>query len=365
MFANEGSSHGYWGSGKVALRSGLSRLDCSRDGSVLLPACLPAAVVEPILELGLEPEWYAVEPDLGADLADLEARIDDSVEALMVVHYFGFVQPHIEEILALADEHDLAVIGDNAHSPLSRHNGHLLGTLADVGFTSLHKLLPMPDGAVLFDGGSDGGAAGEPPQSGISQEDVTFPLSSLGLYVRARWRPMRRLGRILGSALRPTDDPNRGTSPTVSDDERANQRYTDASRRISRLSWYLTGTIDPVTVTGRRRANYRTWLDVLSRVDELDPLYGSLEPGVCPQVMPATVEEASTARRFVSSLADWGILGVHQWPTLRTAVANDSDFRTANDLANRLVVLPCHQSLSPATIERLEGSVATAVARPV
>lgn len=361
LFAREVGRHGYYGHGKVALRDGLRRLGCTGAGEVLVPASLPPAVVEPMLEIGLEPRCYAVEPDFGADVADLEARIGSETVAVLAVHYFGFAQPKLDEIRALADEHDLLLVDDNAHSALSRRDGRLLGTFGDMGFTSLHKLLPMPDGAILFgvDDGEPGGGDGPAPRLDVG--DVEFLLSSVGLAARCRSSTVRRLVGLARSGARtdaagPSADSRRRDARAI-----AAARYERARVRMSRLSWHLAGTLDPTPVVTRRRANYRAWLDTLDRLGGPDPLHESLPRGVCPQVVPVVFPSSDDARRFVAGIGATGVRGVHRWPRLRPEVVGDPDFATAADLAERLVVLPCHQSLSPGTIEDLDGPVAAAL----
>ncbi len=143
------SMHTYYGSGKVALRDGLAGLVEPGD-NVVVPAFLSPAVVEPFHELGLESRYYAIEESLAPDIADLEARIDADTAAVVSVNYFGFPQPGLERIAALTDEYDCYHVDDNAHAPLSVRDGTLLGTHGDLGITTLRKLLPVPDGAVLY-----------------------------------------------------------------------------------------------------------------------------------------------------------------------------------------------------------------------
>lgn len=89
----------YWfyGPGKAALRDGLAPL-VTADENVLLPACLPDAVTEPIVDLDCEPWWYAITPTVTPDLVDLEARTDDRTEAVISIDYSGFSQAAFADV---------------------------------------------------------------------------------------------------------------------------------------------------------------------------------------------------------------------------------------------------------------------------
>lgn len=335
FFARELDSYAYYGTGKAALRDGLEHLGCRSTGNVLVPAYLPDGVVEPILELGLEPRYYPVEADLGPDLADLEARIDAESRAVMVVHYFGFPQPRFEEVLTLAADRDLLVVDNSAHSPFSRRDSRLLGTFGDVGFTSFRKTLPLPDGALLV---GDGVSPGASPLAGraswVSPSNFRHLARKLLTFVRFRSDRPRRLG---DAALALAGAPPLGPELT----------YALSKVPMSSLSWYLTGTIDPKEVVAARRAVYRAWLDVFAGRPGASVLYEPLPDGVCPQAVPLVFDRADSAERFVEAARTAGVGGVHTWPLLREAVRDSPAYGTATDLASRLVTVPCHQQLSP------------------
>lgn len=349
FFAHELDAYAYYGMGKAALRDGLDHLGCRSTGNVLVPAYLPDGVVEPILELGLEPRYYSIEADLGPDLADLVARIDAESRAVMVVHYFGFPQPRFEEVLSLATDRDLFVVDNSAHSPFSRRDSRLLGTFGDVGFTSFRKTLPLPDGALLV---GDGVSACASPLAGhaswVSPSNCRHLVRKLLTFVRFRTDRPRR---IADAALVLAGAPPVGPELT----------YALSKAPMSSLSWYLTGTIDPRGVIAARRAVYSAWLDVFAGQPEASLLYESLPDGVCPQAVPLVFDRADAARRFVEAVKTAGVEGVHTWPHLREAVGEDPAYETATDLASRLVTVPCHQQLSPDAVAGAADGVAAAL----
>jgi len=87
-----------------------------------------------------EPVFADVKPDTrNLDPAAVRERITEDTEVLIPMHYAG--QPcAIDELLAIADEHDLCVIWDACHALGSRYNGHRVGSERDMAMFSFHPV---------------------------------------------------------------------------------------------------------------------------------------------------------------------------------------------------------------------------------
>ena len=127
------------------------------------------------------------------------------------------------------------------------------------------------------------------------------------------------------------------------------ERYQAGKGRMSKLTTHVLEDTDPESIRTRRRANYRAWYHVLAKRDDLEVVYPNLPSGICPQVFPV---KASRPRRFLAELERCGVDGAHTWPRLSESVANDPAYETARRLAAEVVVLPVHQDVDTATIER-------------
>lgn len=331
----------YWlyGSGKVALRDGLSVL-ANAGETVLVPSYLPDAVVEPISELGLEPRYYSIESDLSPDVADLESRLDDRTAAIVSVNYFGFPQPGLADLTALADEYECYHVDDNAHAPLSVDEGTLLGTRGHIGTTSLWKLLPIPNGAVLYVTDEAIADRFEPSRFGVPSDhfdggDARFVLTSLATDVLDGHRAVR------GSVDALVDRVGEGGA---ADPKR---RYTASKTRLSPLSAHVVENTDPERIRSARRANYRAWVRVLEDRAGIELLFPSLPEGICPQVCPVRVDAPERLRR---SLERCGV-DAHTWPRLSTDVVDDPAYETATRLSREVLTLPVHQHVDPESID--------------
>ena len=124
--------------------------------SVLLPAYIGwsaregSGVFDPIAELGLKAEFYRLDGALRIDIDHLKRLIDRSAaKTLVIIHYFGYVDPGYETVIALARDAGLRIIEDEAHAMLSDLIGGACGRLGDACIYSLHKLLPVSSGGML------------------------------------------------------------------------------------------------------------------------------------------------------------------------------------------------------------------------
>lgn len=87
---------------------------------------------------------------LNARAEDIERCITPKTKAILLLHYGG-IPCEMDEIMALAKEHDLKVIEDCAAGVCSSYKGQALGTFGDMGMWSFDamKILVCGDGAML------------------------------------------------------------------------------------------------------------------------------------------------------------------------------------------------------------------------
>ena len=167
----------------------------------------------------------------------------------MTVDYFGFPQPGLVAVATLVDDYDCYHVDD--HAPLSVDNGVLLGTSGHLGITSLRKLLPVPDGAILYrndealtDGFEPSAFAGVREEFGV--DDCRYVLESLLADLLASNATLRRtVERLRSDRSRSVPDPK--------------TRYEAGKRPMSKLSAVIVGNADPTTIRDARRRNYLAW----------------------------------------------------------------------------------------------------------
>ena len=118
-----------------------------REGDeVLVPAITFVATINPLIHMGLRPVFVDVDPQhLDLDPGLLERRITARTRAVMPVHFFG--QPcQMEEVMAVARRHDLAVIEDACETMFMRRNGRVVGSWGDIACFSTFTVHPIATG---------------------------------------------------------------------------------------------------------------------------------------------------------------------------------------------------------------------------
>ena len=140
-------------SGTDALLICLMALGVGPGDEVILPAFTFAATAEVVLLAGATPVLVDVEADTcNIDVESIEEAITDRTRAIMPVSLYG--QPaDMDEINALVERRDIAVIEDAAQSFGAEYKGRKSGSLSKFGCTSFFPSKPLGcygDGGAIF-----------------------------------------------------------------------------------------------------------------------------------------------------------------------------------------------------------------------
>jgi len=171
-------------SGREAFRAMLNALDLA-GGKVLLPSYIGwspkegSGVFDPIVSLRLEHSFYALDERLRIDIGSIRRELaGGGIRVLVIIHYFGYVDPCYEEAVKIARAHGVFVLEDEAHAMLSDLVGGICGRLGDACIYSFHKLLPVESGgaAVIND------AACPLAQFLVADPDCALPLCDFDLH---------------------------------------------------------------------------------------------------------------------------------------------------------------------------------------
>src|SRR5580704_753820 len=112
-------------SAREAFRAILNALDLAA-GKVLLPSYVGwsaregSGVFDPIVSLRLNFGFYAMDERLRIDIDSLRTELQSGgIRVLVLIHYFGYVDPSYEEAVKIARAHGVFVLEDEAHAMLS------------------------------------------------------------------------------------------------------------------------------------------------------------------------------------------------------------------------------------------------------
>ena len=139
--------------GTDALQIALMALAIKNGDEVIIPAFSYVSVIEVICLLCAKPILVDVNFDtFQIDENKLQKAITSKTKAIIPVHLFGQCG-NLSAILALAKEHQIFVIEDNAQALGAKYQNQFLGTLGNIGCTSFFptkNLACFGDGGALF-----------------------------------------------------------------------------------------------------------------------------------------------------------------------------------------------------------------------
>jgi dTDP-4-amino-4,6-dideoxygalactose transaminase len=137
-------------SGTASLLAGLQGIGVGPGDEVILPAYTWIASAAAVVAAGGIPIVAEVDETLLLDPADVERKITPHTKAIMPVHMRG-APCRMDELLAVAQQHDLKVIEDTAQANGGSYKGRPLGSMGDVGCFSLqfNKIITSGEGGMV------------------------------------------------------------------------------------------------------------------------------------------------------------------------------------------------------------------------
>lgn len=122
-------------------------------GEVILPSLTYPATANAVYAVGADPVFADIERDsLGLDVDDVKEKITPRTRAIIPVHFGGSVCRDIEDIVELADDHNIKVIEDAAQSFGSMRNSTMAGSFGDHAMLSFsyNKVISTGAGGMVI-----------------------------------------------------------------------------------------------------------------------------------------------------------------------------------------------------------------------
>lgn len=143
--------------GTTALHLTLVALDIGPGDEVIVPTLTFIATANVVVYTGAKPVFVDSEPTTwNIDPVRLEEAITPRTRAIIPVHLYGH-PADMDPILALAEQHNLAVIEDAAEAHGASYKGRPVGQLGDMGAFSFYgnKIVTTGEGGMVVTDRSD------------------------------------------------------------------------------------------------------------------------------------------------------------------------------------------------------------------
>ena len=122
-----------------ALEMSALLLDIEPGDEVIVPSFTFVSTINAFALRGAKPVFADIRSDtLNLDERLLPSLITERTRAIVLVHYAG-VACEMDTIMAIAREHDIAVVEDNAHALFSRYKGKFCGAFGQLATQSFHE----------------------------------------------------------------------------------------------------------------------------------------------------------------------------------------------------------------------------------
>ncbi len=302
-------------------------LDLQPGDTVIVPSFTFTTTALAFVRQGARIKFCDIEPvTLGLDTAHLSTLLDDTVRAVVPVHYAG-VACDIDGLRkALTDWPDISVIEDNAHGLFGRWNDQPLGTLGRFATQSFHDTKNIVCG--------EGGALIVNEARDVDRARV--------LYDKGTNRRAFFLGQVDKYSWKDT-----GSSFGLSD----------------ALAAYLCAQLEQRDVIqGKRRDVFERYEKALAPQAEELGIRLPVVPEHCEQtyhMFYVLLEDRPTRDAVLSGMREHGITPTFHYVPLHSSDAGRKfsagyvDCPVTDDISGRLLRLPFYNNLTPAESDRV------------
>ena len=319
--------------GRDALSLAVSHLGLTGNDTVLLPAYNCKEVLRPFKRTHVV--LYDVCPDLTVDPEEINRKLRSArVKVLVLINYFGFLQPCREQIKRICAGNGVLVIEDCAHSLLTAGSGNT----GDLSVYSFRKILPVPDGGGL-------------------RINLNGEAANPDFYPRAYSNVLSLLAMAKSFSGLRSDTLSRAGVANGRESLQANGASTPNHRRTLPISWFAARGIASLPFeenVEKRRNDYKAWEDFCANQPSLKPVFAGLPDGVCPLGFPVRIKDRDA---LVSGAGNRGIHLMVHW---RLAADLEAEQPNSYRLSTEIVTLPVGAELRPGQREILAGLLARA-----
>ncbi|MBU0981562.1 DegT/DnrJ/EryC1/StrS family aminotransferase [Patescibacteria group bacterium] len=195
-----------YSNGTTALIGALLALELKPGDEVIVPNLTFVATLNSVILAGGTPVLADIAPDSWhIDPAQIKAKITPRTRGIIPVHLYGSAA-NLDEIMAIAKEHNLFVLEDAAQAVGVHYSGRHVGTFGNIGMLSFYanKTMTTAEGGILLTN-DDALAArlyqiknhGRSQKGVFIHETIGYNFSFSDLHAAIGLAQLKKLSRIL------------------------------------------------------------------------------------------------------------------------------------------------------------------------
>ncbi|MEM3484813.1 MAG: DegT/DnrJ/EryC1/StrS family aminotransferase [Candidatus Methanomethyliaceae archaeon] len=315
-------------SGTAALHLIVRALGIGPGDEVLVPSFTFVASANAILYERARPVFVDIEPDTyNLDPEDLQRKITPRTKAIMVVDVFGH-PAEWDEILRIAEKHNLKVIDDSCEALGAEYRGRKLGQFGDAAAFAFYpnKQITTGEGGVIV-------------TADLEIAKLCRSMRNQGRGEMGAWLEHERLGynyRMTEMSAALGISQLRRIEELLAKRERVAQMYTT---HLSRLDFVRPPVVRPYV-----RMSWFVYVITLKEELNRNP------------VMAAMAKEGIPTRGYFEP--------VHLQPYIRAALGTKEGMLPITEsVAKRTIALPFHGNMSEDEVDQVLEALAAAVRR--
>ena len=320
----------FYSLGREALLSALLGLGLIKGDSIAVPAYMCSSTIQPLEDYGFRLIFIDVDDQLDLPVDNIQTvAAKTKINALLLVHYFGFLQ-NTAEIISVCQSLNIKLVEDFSHSFFSQLLADDTPFDSDAKIFSIRKSLPIVDGGALRWCNTENSIKADTPPCVSSLHDSIYLLKRL----------VEKFVTIININIYSDRITRQRQSISSGVEEVLNKHKCQPSWQLKK---YLCNA--PYLQTAQQRI-LNNFSQLSTRLEALgfDLLHKTAKPGDVPQALAAYDHQGGLA----DYLRAQGI-GAWRWPAeeMPDAVASQVDkYPNANYYNKTLVLLPIHQSVS-------------------
>lgn len=341
--------------GRDALYWGLKCLDPNPRDCIWVPSFHCGVEVQAALDAGFSVKFYRILPDLSIDEEYLKRNLAQCPGHVLIIHYFGFAQAGLRDLVSLCNHYGVALVEDCSHALFSKIDGQPLGQFGHIAAYSLYKTMGLCDGgALLLNRTRWQGIKGRP-----SVTPTTVHPSFHGYLIQLRALVKKILGPKISRWYQGIRKADKKYSSYASPNMESLTMHPliirphDYRRGMSLLSQRLASTMDPLLIVRKRRENWQYLESRLSHIHGFQLVFHKLQEGICPLFMPIWVSRQEILRsKLNEQKIETFVFGRFAHPQM-----NKANFPEAEVLRSQILCLPIHQYMTEIQLSHIVGAL--------